>query len=204
MLKIGATQTYCDPICSGINDIQELSKTHEVVRRSTWPYRHKTRTYHPGTDLSRRASNWKGFVSGDAVALAGLLDIAQPFPFWRTPTLIRFGCRCEHAVRACSAPSLRMSLTSSFDTLCTAEASGACCSSGGIAMVVLSYVCSGLHHRPDHGNVPLAPTRKRTVIVYLLDFLSEMACVRRTIRGCSITQKNHGRKSQHCFDLAVC
>jgi hypothetical protein len=34
MLKIGATQTYCDPICSGINDIQELSKTHEVVSQA--------------------------------------------------------------------------------------------------------------------------------------------------------------------------
>lgn len=34
MLKIGATQTYCDPICSGINDIQELSKTHEVISKA--------------------------------------------------------------------------------------------------------------------------------------------------------------------------
>ena len=33
MLKIGATQSYCDPICSGINDIQELSKTHEVISK---------------------------------------------------------------------------------------------------------------------------------------------------------------------------
>ncbi len=34
MLKIGATQVYCDPICSGINDIQELSKTHEVISKA--------------------------------------------------------------------------------------------------------------------------------------------------------------------------
>ncbi len=30
MLRIGATQTYLDPIQAGINDIQELSKTHEI------------------------------------------------------------------------------------------------------------------------------------------------------------------------------
>ena len=29
-----ATQTYCDPICSGTNDIHELSKTHEVVSQA--------------------------------------------------------------------------------------------------------------------------------------------------------------------------
>ena len=33
MLKIGATQSYCDPICAGINDIQELSKTHALGSR---------------------------------------------------------------------------------------------------------------------------------------------------------------------------
>jgi hypothetical protein len=34
MLRIGATQTYCDPIRAGIHNIQELSKTHEVVSRA--------------------------------------------------------------------------------------------------------------------------------------------------------------------------
>lgn len=34
MLQIGATQGFQDPLQAGINDIQELSKTHEVVSRA--------------------------------------------------------------------------------------------------------------------------------------------------------------------------
>ena len=34
MLRIGATQRYVDPLAAGINDLQELSKTHEVVSRT--------------------------------------------------------------------------------------------------------------------------------------------------------------------------
>ena len=34
MLRIGATQTYLDPLGAGINDIQELSKTHEVISKA--------------------------------------------------------------------------------------------------------------------------------------------------------------------------
>lgn len=40
MLKIGASQYYHDPIKANINDIQELSKTHEVISRT------KTETWH--------------------------------------------------------------------------------------------------------------------------------------------------------------
>lgn len=29
MLRIGAAQRYVDPLAAGINDLQELSKTHE-------------------------------------------------------------------------------------------------------------------------------------------------------------------------------
>ena len=31
MLRIGATQRYHDPLRAGINDVQELSKTHEAM-----------------------------------------------------------------------------------------------------------------------------------------------------------------------------
>ena len=34
MLKIGAAQTYLDPIRAGIKDIQEWSKTHEIVSKA--------------------------------------------------------------------------------------------------------------------------------------------------------------------------
>ncbi len=40
MLRIGATQVYVDPLEAGINDLQELSKTHEVISKA------KTQTWH--------------------------------------------------------------------------------------------------------------------------------------------------------------
>lgn len=40
MLRIGATQRYVDPLAAGINDLQELSKTHEVISKM------KTQTWH--------------------------------------------------------------------------------------------------------------------------------------------------------------
>jgi transposase len=40
MLRIGATQVYVDPLAADINDLQELSKTHEVISRA------KTQTWH--------------------------------------------------------------------------------------------------------------------------------------------------------------
>ncbi|MBB3880149.1 IS110 family transposase [Sphingomonas sp. ABOLG] len=40
MLRIGATQRYVDPLVAGINDLQELSKTHETISRM------KTQTWH--------------------------------------------------------------------------------------------------------------------------------------------------------------
>jgi transposase len=46
MLKIGATQSYYDPICSGINDIQELSKTHEVISKAKTELWHRLLTHY--------------------------------------------------------------------------------------------------------------------------------------------------------------
>jgi transposase len=40
MLRIGATQVYVDPLAADINDLQELSKTHEAISRA------KTQTWH--------------------------------------------------------------------------------------------------------------------------------------------------------------
>ncbi len=39
MLRIGATQRYVDPLAAGINDLQEMSKTHEAISKAktqTW------------------------------------------------------------------------------------------------------------------------------------------------------------------------
>ena len=46
MLKIGATQVYLDPLCSGINDIQELSKTHEVISKAKTELWHRLLTHY--------------------------------------------------------------------------------------------------------------------------------------------------------------
>lgn len=46
MLKIGATQTYADPLLTGINDIQELSKTHEVVSKAKTELWHRLLTHY--------------------------------------------------------------------------------------------------------------------------------------------------------------
>jgi hypothetical protein len=40
MLRVGATQRYVDPLATGINDLQELSNTHEAVSKA------KTETWH--------------------------------------------------------------------------------------------------------------------------------------------------------------
>ena len=39
-LSIGATQRYVDPLAAGITNLQELTKTHEVVSKT------KTQTWH--------------------------------------------------------------------------------------------------------------------------------------------------------------
>jgi transposase len=46
MLKIGATQVYADPMQSGIHDIQELSKTHEVVSKAKTELWHRLLTHY--------------------------------------------------------------------------------------------------------------------------------------------------------------
>ena len=49
MLRIGAAQCYLDPLIAGINDVQELSKTHEAIAKA------KTEIQHRETPLGRWA-----------------------------------------------------------------------------------------------------------------------------------------------------
>lgn len=65
MLRIGATQRYHDPLSAGINDIQELSKTHEAVSKAKTETLHRILThylplYFPEIDRFRRSnrSDW--------------------------------------------------------------------------------------------------------------------------------------------------
>jgi len=46
MLRIGACQTYHDPLARGINDIQELSKTHEMISRAKTELWHRLLTHY--------------------------------------------------------------------------------------------------------------------------------------------------------------
>lgn len=46
MLRIGATQTYADPLLTGINDIQELSKTHEIISKAKTELWHRLLTHY--------------------------------------------------------------------------------------------------------------------------------------------------------------
>ena len=46
MLRIGATQVYNAPIVSGINDIQELSKTHEIISKAKTELWHRLLTHY--------------------------------------------------------------------------------------------------------------------------------------------------------------
>src|SRR5215212_5623071 len=46
MLRIGAAQRYSDPLARGINDVQELSMTHEVVSRAKTEVLHRIQTHY--------------------------------------------------------------------------------------------------------------------------------------------------------------
>jgi transposase len=46
MLRIGATQRYYDPLTNGINDLQELSKTHEAVSKAKTELLHRLQTHY--------------------------------------------------------------------------------------------------------------------------------------------------------------
>jgi len=46
MLRIGATQRYHDPIRAGINDVQELSKTHEAIAKAKTEIQHRILTHY--------------------------------------------------------------------------------------------------------------------------------------------------------------
>ena len=46
MLKIGAAQAFHDPLRAGINDIQELSKTHEAISRAKTEIQHRILTHY--------------------------------------------------------------------------------------------------------------------------------------------------------------
>ena len=65
MLRIGASQRYHDPLAAGINDIQEVSKTHEAISKAKTEVLHRILTHHvplyfPEIDRILLANGWDG------------------------------------------------------------------------------------------------------------------------------------------------
>jgi transposase len=68
MLQIGAVQVFHDPLLSGVNDIQEISKTHEIVSRAKTELWHRILThylplYFPEADRYHRSSRTDWFLA---------------------------------------------------------------------------------------------------------------------------------------------
>lgn len=68
MLEIGATQIFIDPMVAGTNDIQELSKTHEIVSKAKTELWHRILThylplYFPEADRFHRSSRSDWFLA---------------------------------------------------------------------------------------------------------------------------------------------
>lgn len=68
MLSIGADQFYHDPLVQGTNDIQELSKTHDIVSKSKTELWHRILThylplYFPEADRFHRSSRSDWFLA---------------------------------------------------------------------------------------------------------------------------------------------
>ena len=68
MLEIGAVQFFPDPLVFGTNDIQELSKTHEIVSKSKTELWHRILTYYlplyfPEAERFHRSSRSDWFLA---------------------------------------------------------------------------------------------------------------------------------------------
>lgn len=68
MMQIGAEQFYHDPLTQGLNDIQELSKTHDIVSKSKTELWHRILThylplYFPEADRFHRSSRSDWFLA---------------------------------------------------------------------------------------------------------------------------------------------
>jgi len=67
MMQTGLTQTWHDPLVHGLNDLQELSKTHEVISRAKTEAFHRLQThylplYFPEIERFRQNSRAEWFV----------------------------------------------------------------------------------------------------------------------------------------------
>ena len=68
MMEIGNEQFYHDPLVCGTNDIQQLSKTHDIVSMSKTELWHRVLTHYlplyvPKADYFHRSSRSDGFFA---------------------------------------------------------------------------------------------------------------------------------------------
>ena len=68
MMEIGNEQFYHDPLVCGTNDIQQLSKTHDIVSKSKTELWHRVLTHYlplyvPKADRFHRSSRSDGFFA---------------------------------------------------------------------------------------------------------------------------------------------
>ena len=134
MLKIQATQVYHDPLRAGINDVQELSKTHEAIARAKTEIQHRILThylplYFPEIDRFRgnSRSDWffafldafptpasittltkEAFVAGAWDVVGRKVSKTQILMdiYETARTSIGLRCRWRHLPSACSGWSL--------------------------------------------------------------------------------------------------
>lgn len=87
MLRIGATQHYHDPLLAGINDVQELSKTHEAISRSKTEILHRIQThylplYFPEVERFRQSSRSDWFFAFlEVFPTPASITVMQEAPF---------------------------------------------------------------------------------------------------------------------------
>lgn len=60
MLRIGAVRIFQDPMVAGTNDIQDLSKTHDLVSRSRTELWHRVVTHDPLLGRLLHSNNREG------------------------------------------------------------------------------------------------------------------------------------------------
>ena len=96
MLRIGATQRYYDPLVAGINDVQELSKTHEAISRAKTEIQHPILTHYLPLHFSE-IDRFRGNSRSD-----WFFAFLEQFP---TPASIQSPAHLQHSV-LCSAAFL--------------------------------------------------------------------------------------------------
>lgn len=91
MLRIGACQTFHDPLANGINDIQELSKTHDMISRAKTELWHRLLTHYMPLYFPE-AERFRGNARSD-----WFLAFLEAFP---TPRIIQDMTRDEFIAAA--------------------------------------------------------------------------------------------------------